>query len=639
MAPTDTAQSETHDFQAEVSKLLHLMVHSVYSEKEVFLRELISNGSDACDKLRYQALTEPSLLDGDPNFRIEIHIDKKKRLISIADNGIGMDRRELIDNLGTIARSGTNSFVEQLTGDAAKDAQLIGQFGVGFYSAFMVADKVEVTTRKVPSDTVLFWKSDGTGSFEVSEAGTRERLLDGRGTRVTLHLRKGEKEFLEDHRLRQIVKSYSDHIAIPIIVRDKEKQDAADEPVNAVGALWTRPKSEITADQYKEFYHHAGHVFDDPWMTIHYKAEGRHEYNVLLFMPTTRPMDLFDPKRATRVKLYVRRVFVTDDADLLPGYLRFVRGIIDSEDMPLNISREMLQNNPILARIRKAVTKRVFSELTKKAKKDGSGFETFWEAFGPVIKEGIYEDPERRDDLLNLARFKSTKGEEWRTLKDYVADMVPNQTAIHYIHGEDPATIGQSPQLEGYRARNMEVLLLSDPVDAFWVSVAQGFDGKPFQSVTKGEAQLESIAKTATGETTGDDAPGDAAMGTLIALIKQTLGESIADVRRSDRLTESAVCLVAPEGGLDDYMERILAQSSGKDGGGDPYANRILEINADHGLIRRLAEKAHADGVTPELEDAARLLLDQARIIEGAPVSDPTGFGTRLGRLLEKGLD
>ncbi len=642
MSSTESAEpktSETHDFQAEVSKLLQLMVHSVYSEKDVFLRELISNASDACDKLRYLALTDPSLVDSEPNFRIEIRIDKLQRHIEIADNGIGMDRQDLIDNLGTIARSGTSNFVEQLSGDTAQDSQLIGQFGVGFYSAFMVAENVEVTTRKTPSDEVLLWQSDGTGSFEISEAASTEGLLDGRGTVVTLHLKKDEDEFLEDFRLRQIVKSYSDHIAIPVLLRDGDKKDdAASEPVNAVGALWTRPKSEITEDQYKEFYHHVGHVFDEPWLTVHYRAEGRHEYNVLLFVPTARPMDLFDPKRETRVKLYVKRVFITDEAELLPGYLRFVRGIIDSEDMPLNISREMLQNNPILASIRNAITKRVFSELTKKADKDKDGYLTFWETFGPVLKEGIYEAPERRDELLDLARFKSTKGADWRTLKDYVADMVPNQTAIYYIHSDDPATVSQSPQLEGYRARGIEVLLLSDPVDAFWVSVAQGFDGKPFQSVTKGAAELDAIAKTGEEDEKKDDAPNDAALGTLIALFKQTLGDGIADVRRSDRLTESAVCLVAAEGALDDYMERIMAQQGAADGQADPLASRILEINADHGLIRRLAAKAQADGVSPELEDAAHLLLDQARIIEGATVKEPVDFGRRLAALLEKGL-
>ena len=637
---------EQHEFQAEVSKLLHLMVHSVYSEKEVFLRELISNGSDACDKLRYEALTKPDLIDGDQNFKIVITVNKKKRLIHVADNGIGMDRQELIDNLGTIARSGTSTFVEQLSGDEAKDAQLIGRFGVGFYSTFMVADKVDVASRTIGSDEVYHWASDGAGAFAISQVEDATDLLDGRGTRVSLHIRKGDDDYLDPVRLRGIVKNYSDHIAIPIFVVDEnDKEAASDAPVNSASALWMRAKSDITDDQYTEFYHHVGHVFDEPWMRIHYKAEGRNEYNVLLFVPSSQPLDLFDPKRATRVKLYVQRVFITEDAELLPSYLRFVRGVVDSEDMPLNMSREMLQNNPIVHRIRNAVTKRVLNELKKKADKKPEDFEKFWSVFGAVLKEGIYEDFERREQLLDMARFRSTKGEGWRTLKDYMADMAENQTAIYYIHGEDAAAIAKSPQLEGYLARNIEVLLLTDPVDAFWTAAVPEYDGKPIKSVSRGTADLDTIAKKATDKESDkeshkkDDGVRDATIGTLIALFKQTLGDDIADVRRSDRLTESPVCLVAAEGSVDAYLERVLAASQGgAEEAADPMKSRILEINPDHALIRSLAAKISADGARSELEDAAYLLLDHARIIEGAPVIDPAAYTRRLASMMEKGL-
>ncbi len=635
-----TRHAETHAFQAEVAKILHLMVHSVYSDRDVFLRELISNASDACDKLRYLTVTEPDLIAGEPNFRIQVTIDKDKRRISVADNGIGMDEQELIDNLGTIARSGTSRFAESLSGDEARDAQLIGQFGVGFYSAFMVAERVEVLSRKITQEQAHLWSSRGEGTYEVRSAGNADALLDGRGTVVTLHLRKDADEFLDADRLKSIIKTYSDHIALPIYVAVTGREQEASEPVNTVGALWMRPKSEIGQEQYKEFYHHVGHVFDDPALTIHYRAEGRHEYAVLLFLPSTRPLDLFDPKRQTRVKLYVRRIFITDDAPLLPGYLRFMRGVIDSEDMPLNISREMLQNNAIVVNIARAVTKRVLAELKKLSEKDPGKYLSFWETFGPVLKEGIYEDAERRESLLELARFKTTKGEGWRTLADYVADMADKQTAIYYIHGEDAELIEKSPQLEGYRARGLEVLLLSDPVDAFWINAVMSYKDKPFRSVTQGADDLAGIpVKKDAGQADKAEKTevSDAALGTLIALFKQTLEGKVADVRRSARLTDSPVCLVAGEGAMDLYLERILAQSQGPDAAKrDPFAEQILELNPDHELIRRLAQRAQADGVTPELEDAAHVLLDHARLLEGAPVSDPVGYTRRLAAIMAR---
>ena len=688
---TTDVQSESHSFQAEVSKLLHLMVHSVYSEKEVFLRELISNASDACDKLRYELLTKPNLIEGEANFTIAITLDKEARTLSIADNGIGMDRAELIDNLGTIARSGTSHFVEQMSGDAAEDSQLIGQFGVGFYSSFMVAAKVEVISLKAGEDTAHIWSSTGEGAFDIASTEDTSKLLDGRGTHITLHLREGEDDFLEDMRVRHVIKSYSDHIAMPIYVAgggDDGEGGEDDSPVNAASALWTRAKSDITDDQYKEFYHHVGHVFDEPSLTIHYKAEGRHEYAVLLFVPTERPMDLFDPAREPRARLYVKRVFITDEAKLLPGYLRFVRGIVDSEDMPLNISREMLQNNPIVASIRNALTKRVLNEIGKAADKDTDKFTKIWESFGAVLKEGLYEDGERRDTLLDLARFTTTTG-EMRSFKDYVADMKENQTAIYYIHGEDPDTIAQSPQLEGFKARGIEVLLLSDPVDAFWTTNVFEFDGQPFQSVAQGSADLEAIpvidvpedevsepapqddqveeaaeskdeveaedqsednqetAVEQDDQATDDEVKEDKvkdetvadilSTATLVGLLKETLKGNVSDVRDSQRLTSSPVCLVSAEGSVNSYMERILAQSQGK-GTPDLLASRILEINPKHPLIQKLASEAEKDGALDALADAAYLLLDQARILEGEQVVDIGSFAKRLARLMEKAV-
>jgi molecular chaperone HtpG len=630
-----TESTESHEFQAEVSKLLHLMVHSVYSEKEVFLRELISNASDACDKLRYEAITDPSLSQGDEDFRVELSIDADARTLTLADNGIGMSHDELVSNLGTIARSGTGQFVENLTGDDAKDVSLIGQFGVGFYSAFMIAEKVDVYSRRAGSDEIWHWASDGSGSFTLDQDASADILFSGRGTSIVMHVREGDDEYLDGMRLRDIVRTYSDHVALPVTLLSTEKDDEGNgqepEVLNTANALWARPKSEITDEQYKEFYHHVGHAFDDPWHRIHYVAEGRHSYTVLLFAPSMQPMDLFDPKRANRVKLYVNRVFITDDAPLLPGYLRFMRGVVDSQDMPLNMSREMLQNNPLVDNIRGALTKRVLSELKKKAEKTPEEFGTFWEAFGPVLKEGIYEDFERREDLMEIARFKSTKGSDFRSLKDYVADMKEGQEAIYYLAGSDPESIANSPQLEGYRARDIEVLLLADAVDGFWTQSSPGFDGKQFRSVTQGSEDLGAIAKEEGKDSEPDEDVG-ADMATLLAFMKTTLEANVSDVRASDRLTTSAVCLVAGDSGMDMQMEKILAQHNQPGGVG----LRVLEVNPRHGLIKALATKAAGGSGGQDLEDAAKLLLDQAKIIEGDALADPTDFARRMADVMAK---
>ena len=632
-----TSKNETHEFRAEVSRLLDILVHSVYSEREVFLRELISNASDACEKLRYEALTNADLLKTDPELKITLRADKEAGTLTITDNGIGMSHDELADNLGTLARSGTRAFMEKATDEDKDKNALIGQFGIGFYSAFMVAREVEVVSARAGSDEVWAWRSDGTGSFELAKL---KKGALARGTRITLFMRDEAKEFLDSEKLRQIVKTYSDHIPLPIELIEKTEDGKSEDVhvLNAARALWMRPKSEISEEDYKEFYGHICGLYDEPAKIIHYRAEGRHEYAVLLFIPKSRPFDLFDPDRKGRIRLYVRRVLITDEADMLPAYLRFVRGVVDSEDMPLTISREMLQNNPVANAIRKAVTKRVLSELTKMAEKKPDDYASLWDAFGAVIKEGIYEDYERRDALLELARFKTTtSGDKLRSLKDYVADMAQNQTAIYFITGENAAAAAASPQLEGFRARGIEVLLLTDPVDSFWTSTVTGYDGKPFKSVTQGAADLENIERKDKDKKKDDKADENTAdktkIATLAALIKQDLEGEVEDVRVSDRLVDSPVCLVAGAGGPDLGLEKILKHSKGE----APAARHVLELNPDHKIIRALAEKTGEDKAL--ISEAAHLLLDQARILEGEVLEDPAGFVKRLNALILKGME
>jgi molecular chaperone HtpG len=608
-------QVKPQEFQAEVGKLLHMMVHSVYSDRDVFLRELISNASDALDKLRYQAIAKPELLEQDAKLAIILTPDKVAKTLTVEDTGIGMGAKELVDNLGTIAKSGTQSFVEK-----AKDGpSLIGQFGVGFYAAFMVAKQVEVFSRKAGAKACNVWRSYGEGTFTVEDAPTQIR-----GTRIVLHLRDDAVDYLESWKLEEVVRSYSDHIAHPIMLAGEEGEPRQ---INSASAIWMRSKADVTAEQHKEFFGLISHSNDEPALTIHYRAEGKQEYNVLFYVPGERPFDLYDPERKGRQKLYVKRVFIADDVGLLPPYLRFVRGVIDSADMPLNLSREMLQNNPDVAAIRKAVTNRVLADLKKCSEKQSAIFKKIWDVFGPVIKEGLYEDFERRDQLFDLATFKTTKSDAV-TLKNYVAGLKENQTAIYYLTAEDAAKAASSPQLEGYKARDVEVLLLTDPVDSFWVRTAMGFDGKPFKSVAQGSADLDLIkAKEETLETKMD-APETAS---LIAAFKQVLGARVSDVRVSKRLTDSAVCLVN-DGQMDRTLEKLLARQ--KDSGVAVSAP-VLEINASHGLIVVLASMVVAKGAT-SLNDAAHLLLDQAFMLEGEIVAEPADFAKRLGAVMQK---
>jgi molecular chaperone HtpG len=635
---TEKPAEQNLQFQAEVAKLLDIVVHSLYSNTEIFLRELISNASDACDKLRYAAITNSKLLDdGGSTFEIHLSVDKTANTLTISDNGIGMTRDELVANLGTIAKSGTSEFMKSLSGDKSKDVSLIGQFGVGFYSAFMVADKVDVFTRKAGETQGWRWSSDGKGSFTIAP----EKDV-ARGAKIVLHMKKDAEEFLDKYRLRQIVKTYSDHIAVPVIldpqpgekVKDGDQEkDASPETLNSASALWTRPKSEITADQYKEFYHHVGHAFDEPWHTVHFRAEGAIEYTALLFIPSTKPFDLFNPDRKSNVKLYVNRVFISDQLEgLMPRYLRFVRGVVDSSDLPLNISREMLQDNPILRKIQSGLVKRLLKDLKERAEKPEE-YNKFWDVFGPVMKEGLYEDFERREELLELARFRSSLHDGWVSLKDYVSRMKEGQDAIYTITGDDAALLKNSPQLEGFMAKGIEVLLLTDPIDEFWGSNIGAYDKKSFKNVAMAGDDLGKIKGGDADEKKGDEdksAASEQAIKDLIEKLKKSLGEQVANVRTTDKLKGSPVCLVADTGGMSLHLARMLKSHGDAQG---IAIRKVLEINAKHALIKRLMVLSGS-----AFDDAAALLLDQARIVEGEPVADPVAFAKRLSAMLEKAI-
>jgi molecular chaperone HtpG len=616
---TIDAAPEAQPFQAEVSELLHLMVHSVYSETDIFLRELISNASDACDKLRYEAIANPELITDGELPKIRIVPNKKDNTLTTADTGIGMDRQELIDNLGTIARSGTRSFLSRLH-EAKDGAGLIGQFGVGFYSAFMVADRIVVTSRRAGAEEVWTWSSSGGSGFEIAPAGkdSAQRLV--RGTEIVLHLKADAAKYLEAYEIERIVRAYSDNIQFPIELVPEEGEPRQ---INSASALWQRPKSELKPEDYIQAYKSIAGAFDEPAMTLHYRAEGRYSYAVLLFAPSTKPFDLFEPSRKGKVKLYVRRVFIADDADLLPAYLRFVRGVIDSEDLPLNISREMLQNNPQLAQIRKAVTGRVIAELETLGEKQPENFARIWDAFGPVIKEGIYEDFERREKLLALSRFTTTSGEN-RTLKQYIADLKPNQTEVYLLVGDSIERLKSNPKLESATARGIEVLLLTDPVDAFWTSAPLDFEGKPLKSLSQGDIDFGLIPLL---DDKKEEAKSDADEAAIIALIKASLGDRVSDVRASQRLTASASCLVAGSHGPDRELERLLARQNRGVG-----TKPILEINLRHPLVTAIAQ-AGANAA-----DLSFLLLEQAQILDGELPEDPAAFANRLNRLVVGGL-
>jgi molecular chaperone HtpG len=604
------------------------MVHSVYSEKSVFLRELIANAADACERLRYEAIAAPALLGDDPKPRVTISLDADKRQLTAEDNGIGMGGEEMAEALGTIARSGTKAFLDRLeTAQNEEDTALIGRFGVGFYSAFMVAERVEVISRRAGTDLAHLWSSDGKGSFSLVPADPTAIEAPQRGTRVVLHLLEEAKEYTERGTIERLVRAQSGHVPVPIMIVEKPGAEPAE--ITDGAALWAKPKASITAADYTDFYRSISGQFDEPALTIHFHAEGRQDYTALLFVPGARPFDLFDPDRKGRIKLYVKRVFITDDAEILPRYLRFVRGLVDSADLPLNVSREKIQESPLLAAIRKGATSRVLGEFERLADKEPETYAKIWDLFGVVLKEGIYEDFERRDALLGLARFKTTgAADSWRSLKEYVAALKPSQTAIYYLAGDDVERLKLSPHIEGFRARGVEVLLLPDPVDTFWVMSSAGFDGKPFKSVTQGAADLALIPVVDTKEAPAPELQDS--VKKFLVFLQDTLGDAVAEVRASDRLTDSAVCLVAADVGPDRALERLLAGAGRLSTASKP----ILEVNPRHRLVVALAALGEDERTLKE--DAAHLLLDEARVLEGDRPADARSFSERLARVLGK---
>ena len=625
-----TSSKETLGFQAEVKQLLQLMIHSLYSNKDIFLRELISNASDAADKLRFEALTDSALYENDPELRIRIAFDRDARTVTITDNGIGMNREEVISHIGTIAKSGTREFFSQLSGDQKKDAALIGQFGVGFYSAFIVADRVTLTTRRAGLGTEhgVRWESEGAGDYTL-ETVTRPQ----RGTEIVLHLRDGEDEFLSDYKIKSVIRTYSDHITLPIVMKKTEWKDGVevptdeDETVNRASALWVRGKKDITDDEYREFYKHVAHDFEDPLAWSHNRVEGKQDYISLLYVPARAPFDLYDRDRRHGIKLYVRRVFIMDDAEqLMPAYLRFVRGVIDSADLPLNVSREILQSSKDIDAIKSGSVKKVLGMLEDLAANQPEQYAEFWQQFGRVMKEGPGEDFANKERIAGLLRFASTHADtdsQTVSLKDYVGRMKEGQTAIYAIAADTFAAAKHSPHLEIFRKKGIEVLLLSDRVDEWLMSNLAEFDGKPIKSVAKGDLDLGALEdeaeKTAQKE-------AEETMKPLVERIKTTLGERVKDVRVTHRLTDSPACLVTGEGDMSANLERLLKAA----GQAAPTVKPTLEINPAHTLVTRMNAESDED----RFADWAHLVFDQALLAEGGQLDDPASFVRRLNGLL-----
>lgn len=628
---TSVASSETLGFQAEVKQLLHLMIHSLYSNKEIFLRELVSNASDACDKLRFEALDNPDLFEGDTELRIRVDFDKAQRTITISDNGIGMSRDEAVSNLGTIARSGTKEFFSQLTGDKQKDAQLIGQFGVGFYSSFIVAQKVSVLSRRAGADVTdaVMWESDGQGEFSITPVEKADR-----GTSVTLYLREDEDDFLNGWKLREVLRRYSDHISLPIQMLkeewDEEKSEQVKttnwETVNQANALWTRSKSDITDEQYKEFYKHVAHDFDDPMAWTHNRVEGRSEYIQLLYIPKRAPMDLWDREGRRGVKLYVKRIFIMDDAEqLLPNYLRFVRGVIDSSDLPLNVSREILQESRDVKVIREGSARRVLALLEDMAENQPEQYAELWTQFGQVIKEGIGEDASNKDRIAPLLRFASTHTDtavQSVSLAEYVGRLKEGQDKIYYVSADSFAAASNSPHLEIFRKKGLEVLLLSDRVDEWMLSYLREFEGKTLVSIAKGGLDLDQLADEDEKKHQAEVAE---TFKPLVERLKTALADKVKEVRVTGRLVDSPACVVVDENELSPHLLRML-QAAGQDA---PDVKPILEINPEHALVGRIQAASDDD-----FNDWSLLLLDQAMLAEGASLADPAAFVKRMNRLL-----
>lgn len=611
--------SEKINFQAEVGKLLDIMINSIYSERQIFLRELISNASDACDKLHYVCLTNPEIAKTTTEMKIKIIPDIEAKTLTIEDNGIGMNREDMVNHLGTIAKSGTADFVKNVK-DNGSAMDLIGQFGVGFYSAFMVADKVEVTSKKAGECQAYKWVSDGTQGFEIESAEKETN-----GTSIKLFLKDDAKEFLDSIYLRQIIRTYSDHIDYPIVL---DLGKAGEETVNTGSALWAKNKAEITDDQYKEFYHHITKNFDEPWLRLHFKAEGNIEYTGLLFVPTDAPYDLFQPDKKQGLKLYVNKVFISDKVEeLLPTYLRFVKGVIDSADLSLNISREMLQQSPLIAKIKQGTVSRLLKELKTRAK-DADDYAKFWSAFGAAFKEGIYEDFSNREEVAELSRFVSTfDSEKLTSLDEYIARMQPEQKSIYYITGDDVKTLMNNPQLEAFKAKNIEVLLLTDPIDEFWPQVLTSYKGKTIKHISQAEEDL----KIARDEPKAEEG----SLAKLTAFMADLLKDEVGKVEPTDKLTKSPVSLAVENGQMSLHLERLMRNHQQQ----TAFAStRILEVNPYHPLIIKLSEMVGDEAQKAKVEEVSRLLLDQAKIAEGESVSNPAFYTEKMGEYLLKAM-
>jgi len=622
---TTEAHKETLEFQTEVQQLLKLMIHSLYSNKEIFLRELISNASDACDKLRFEALSDDALYDGDAELKIHVSFDKEASTVTISDNGIGMSRTEVVDNVGTIAKSGTRQFFDSLSGDQAKDSQLIGQFGVGFYSAFIVADKVTLTTRRAGTGAEhgVRWTSEGEGSYELETVDKPTR-----GTEVTLHLREDENEFLDHFRLRSTINKYSDHISLPITMPSQDEEKAGeDETVNSASALWARSKSDVTEEEYNEFYKHVGHDFQDPLTHVHSHVEGNQSYTSLLYIPQRAPFDMWDREQKHGIKLYVKRVFIMDTTDqLMPTYLRFVRGVIDSSDLPLNVSREILQHNRMIDTIRGASVKKVLGMLEGMVKNDAEKYKTFWDQFGCVLKEGIAEDTGNRERIAKLLRYTSTESDgdaQDVSLADYISRMKEGQSKIYYVTADNYAAAKNSPHLEVFKTKGIEVLLMSDRVDEWSMSYFTEFDGKSLQSVAKGAlelGELEDEGEKEAFEKAVDDCKD------LTTRMQESLGERVKEVRLTHRLTNSPSCLVVEEQEMAINMQKIMEAA----GQAMPSSKPILEVNPQHPIVLKLKEEADEG----RFGDITSVLFDQAMLSEGGQLDDPSAFVTRVNTLL-----
>ena len=626
----------SNKFEADTGKILDIVINSLYSEREIFLRELVSNASDALDKRKYLGLTDKKINNSSDASEIKIEVNNKEKILTISDNGIGMNEEDLKSSLGTIARSGTKAFLEQVAGntkDKKSDMSMIGQFGVGFYASFMVADSVEVVSKKAGEEQAWKWSSDGKTGFDLVKTDKETA-----GTSITLKLKKDAKEFLEETRLQFVVRKYSDHISYPVKLLEIDKKDAEEKTLNEASALWTRPSKDITEEQYQEFFSHIGAGFGKPLLTMHNNTEGTISYTNLICIPSTRPFDLFNPDRKSSLKLYINRVFITDKCDaLVPSYLRFIKGLVDTQDIDLNVSREMLQNNPAVSKISKSLVGKVLRELKKVSEKNVDGYKSFWKEYGAVLKEGLYEDAERKETLLDLCRFSTNENDEIMSLSSYLEKMPENQKDIYYISAETRSQALASPHLEGFKSKNIPVLIMTDAIDQFWLPMIGSFKDKKFTSITQGQINLDDLDeknKDKKSENKDQKEKQDKEFVDLIAQMKVVLGEQVKDIRLSSKLTDSPVCLVADDGDMDIAMEQLMAQRDTNYKG----APRILEINGDHSLIKNMKSLLSKKENNDLVSDAGTLLFEQARLLEGKMPADPAQFSKIMNQFLLKAI-